>query len=255
MNKNIAKLKGIRQVNKLPDTKIEEHTQLLLTSGGENQEAIEALKAIGLDSHLNNEMKEASKNKELLLASEKFTQDVFKGQDIQDLCVTYDLKLLPAENYRGPVSLDVGKEIIKFKKQYTKKKKRSESSEEIEVSEINLQHYSFFVLTDDFKKGTSVTLFYRPDSEWGHTRAKVEDVFVEVASFGKPFSDIRRFYSIFDKGENLFSLILFSIITMIFGFGLLFQKDITWLITALGVTLTICLSTNNYNRIKHNWNE
>lgn len=200
MNKNTLKLKEIRRSNAATSSLSKEFSDdtLLLTSG-ENLEELEVLRSIGLTKHLQKEIDHASKVNEISLKENKYNRNIYTYDDVKQFCYDYDLKIRMASEYKGPVSLDIAREIIKLTKSHVTTHKRNENAKEIVKSEITLNDSNFWIITNDFNKGKSVTLLYRENidtNRYYSSEVNKNDVFIEVASFGKPFSDFRKMRSL-----------------------------------------------------------
>ena len=256
MNKNIAKLNQIRLENQIKsDISKESQKDVLLLSAGENADELQVLRDIGLDNHLSKELKKESKNNEFKLLSDKFNRNVYKGSDIKKLCYDYNLTILMARDYKGPVSLDIAKEIIKLQKEHLVTVKRHENAKEFEKSEISLSHYNFFILTDNFDKGTSVTLFYREgkaDSSYGDDKVRENDLLIEVASFGKPFSEARFLHSI--GYSSSMSHIFFFILTFITFVVGLFGNSVHWILLIFMIVTSVANLFTDDDQFEQYWN-
>ncbi len=222
LNKNTEHLKKIRSNNKVASDVTPESKEIILAlTAHENKEELEVLKKIGLDNHLRKQQAKADDIKRVTVVEDKFRRNVFTGQDLREYCHKYDLRLGLANRYKGPVKLDVAKEIIRLSNEHTITRERA-SGEQFKTTEINLNESSFFILTDDFDNGTTVTLLYNPNSSGSSYYAEeVRDslTLVEVASFGKPFSELRMLRQLTYTSNGFFFFFLIAMLALgVIGF-------------------------------------
>lgn len=259
MNKNIVKLNSISLKNQTKaDNQLELKEDMLLLAEGKNTEELEILRKIGLDSHFKEEMSKQSITNELILTKNKFKRNSYKAEDIKEICKKYNLILIPAGRYKGPVSLEIAKAIKKLMDDFTTtvEKDNGHSNRTITKSEIDLTESSFFILTDNAKKGTSVTLFYRNDGRASSSYGLYKnDILIEVASFGKPFSEFRRLSAITYPEANIFHILMLLIIIGISVIGTLCNMSLHWLLLFVGSILLINNLFSEDTRFDKHWKE
>lgn len=260
MNKNIAKLNAIRLKEQIKsDNNIELKEDLLLLSQGENTEEFEVLKAIGLDTHLRKEIAKDSENKKILHFQDKFKRNVFKGSDIKQLCYDYNLKIFPAHLYEGPVKLEIAKEIIKLRDEHIVKHKRNNNSDEISKSEINLSMYNFFILAKNTNNTSSLTLFYKESTGgYNEDRVRVEDVLIEVTSFGKPYSEFRKLNVLFYSDDVILGSNTSTFFAFIIFWVSLFSDTLylpSFLLLFCLIYTNVCNLFKNEKIFENSWNK
>jgi len=189
------------------------------------------LKTIGLDYHINNVEAELHVKNSKKQIGILFGKPSFLGSDIKKLCNEYDLTISKAVNYKGapfeglpqimkdfieehsydkiiseavfetkqkPLKYSNHKPVLdEFGNQvYEDYEVEIESAKSIRKSKIKTGYANWFIMApresfDGTTKNNCCTLFYRDNDD---TRFIEEnDVFVEIASWGKSYSDLRKY--------------------------------------------------------------
>jgi len=213
-------------------SKNDKDTLLLLDKPKEN---LEILRTIGLNEHIDKVSHEVNiKNSKKQFAN-IFNRPSFLGSDIKQLCNEYDLVISRAANYHGSPFEGLPEIIQNFiadhnyetvipakmgtKKVYKKDENKNyirdvegnliEIEEEYEItpsktvikSKIKTGHSNWFIMAprESFSgktKNNCCTLFYRDDED--SRNISESDVFLEIHSWGKAYSDLRK-YNYFTK--------------------------------------------------------
>jgi hypothetical protein len=257
-------------------SKNDKDTLLLLDKPKEN---LEILRTIGLNEHIDKVSQEVNVKNSKKQSAILFNKPAFLGSDIKKLCNEYDLVISRASNYKGSpfeglpeiiqnfIAEHNYKSIIPAKMETRKVYKKSSDGnfekdrfgdpiqieEEYEVkpsktvikSKIKTGVSNWFIMApresfDGSKKNNCCTLFYRENDDSRYISEN--DVFLEIHSWGKSYSDIRKYnyfltnidyqkeYTIRDKSYNsekvinknisfYFIMILILLTTWLYSFG------------------------------------
>ncbi len=202
-------------------------TLLLLDQPKEN---LDILRTIGLNEHIDKVSHEANiKNSKSQLGI-KFNKPSFLGSDIKKLCNEYDLTISRAMNYKGSpfeglpeiiqnfinehnyetivpaktttrdvLKRDGDNRIVKDSEDnyvYIKEEYEIKPSETLIKSRIKTGVSNWFIMApresfDGKTKNNCCTLFYRDNDD--SREISESDVFLEIHSWGKSYSDLRKF--------------------------------------------------------------
>ncbi len=232
----------------------------LLLSAPERREEIDILKKIGLSAHI--EEVEATLNdaNRVKITSEKYNnRKVYYGHQIKKLCSEYDLKMLRADSFKGKIPKEIGQSILDFIKENTSIHEKSETRT-VEKTDLDIVESSFFIVTtrDSFKgyKMESATLFYR-EGGGNYRGAEEKEVFVEIFSWGKPYSNNygQAFLDIFRDGKDSnWNIVTFIVSAVVFLCTLFseFSVPFYWIAAYLLSVIILLLSTTNKSS---KWNQ
>lgn len=250
----------------------DKNTLLLLEQPKEN---LDILRTIGLNHHVDEVQKAFNiKNSKKQIAN-IYNKPSFLGSDIKKLCNDYDLVISKTVNYKGAPFEGLPEIITNFISENSKKTTIPERKKTVKVyeydelgdvkldenglkifsyetvtipeetvvkSNVNTGYSHWFIMApresfDGKTKNNCCTLFYRENDNSRYINE--DDVFVEIASWGNSYSNIRKYHHIFkhidyekefnlrnypyDSGKNqnfaviFYTFIIFTIISLILG--------------------------------------
>lgn len=179
-----------KEINALEGNKVITEANLLLNAAQEEDTKI--LKELGLD-HFISFKEEKEHNINALRVNESIYQtESFSGQQIKDLCITYNLKILPISKYNGKIPNDLVFAIKDFIKKNEKNKVM-----------LNREHFFILAPVESFKlsrhkepvpQPVDPIVFYRePQDNW-ERRQKIheDDVLNTIHSWGNDFTFFRK---------------------------------------------------------------
>jgi len=216
----MSEIKGIKEEleskRQMSVDKTENVPSVKLLMSGEDGDR-EILKRTGLD----HDIKEAEKIKGLEI-DRKNLEDTYKGfvfteEEIKDICIKYDLRLLPTKHFRGDLDTEVAEKLKAF------------VAEHPEIGAVSESFYiiapenSFDLEYSDAKPSakTDLILVYKVRTERGEL-----EKFVFIHKWGKEeFSSLRRLKGIFYESTSSMTSVLMSAWTVIIStvFGVLFN--------------------------------
>lgn len=252
---NKSKERDLRGLN--GDEIVKEVETLLL---GAHDADLEVLSTLGLDHQVKYDKLRRNDYQRTKKAEELYNRSSFTGRQIEELCGTYYLKILPVRYYNGTVPSDLARTIKEF----------------CEEKNVPMRKDCFFILApieqfDTIKRvprQADPILFYRdPDTTTSKERlASQEDVFTQILNWGNDFSEFRRlnyWFSTYDRRafdegfhfnylRSTYLVIFFICMSLLVGVG--FNSigfSIVLLIPALCIMIWNSLSNPEINR---EWN-
>ena len=231
----------------------------LLLSAPERKEEIDILKKIGLSAHIEKVEAILNDDNRIKIISEKYGRKVYYGHQIKKLCEEYDLRMLRADSFRGKIPEEIGQSILDFIKENTFTHEASESRT-VEKTNLDIVESSFYIVTtmNTFrgKKMESATLFYR-EGGGSYRGAEEKDVFVEIFSWGKPYSNNygQAFLDIFrDEKDVNWNIVTFIVSIVVFICTLFteFSVPFYWLAAYILSVIILLFSTLTKNS---KWNQ
>ncbi len=257
VNKNISILD--KMVSKTAVEQNPNKETMLMLSAPERKDEIEILKKIGLSSHIYEVEATLNDVNRIKIVSEKYGRKAYYGHQIKELCEEYDLKMLRADSFKGKLPKEIGQSILDFIKENTFTQEKSETRT-VEKTNLDIVESSFFIVTTkkSFQgaKMESATLFYR-EGGGSYDRADENNVFVEVYSWGKPYSNKlgNSFIDIFLDGEELnWNILTFIVLGVMFIVSLSIDKSLPYVYVFLYVISTIILLCSIYKNNNSKWN-
>lgn len=141
----------------------------------------------------------------------------FLGKDLKELCVEYDLKLLPTSYYNGNVPIEVARLVDDFCEKHT----------------VMANDQNFFILAPSemfnnekhIPKEKDPILFYREkkDGNRSNSLAYESDLFTQIHNWGNDFSFIRKYRYFLsrykDSSDDVSNRFLFIISMIVFLFS------------------------------------
>ncbi len=253
--------KTVRQEQKKfdGDTILNDAKQLLLEAHNDD---IEMLERIGLDHQVKYSKELQSDATRSKLAQERYDQVTYTGEEIKQLCNTYDLRMLPARYYNGSIPVDLARKVKEF-----------ETQNEVQIRQSSLYILaptSQFNTIEDTPVQTDPILFYKVDSEHGSSReeeADENDRFVNVHNWGNDFTFLRKYRWLINTrvntDEGLSNASRSIIIGLLFLITLAFniwsgQKELIIAVNVLFMIFFACIINNNHtmkvDTLNHLWN-
>lgn len=188
--------KNIRLLDRIADkTKLESKPNadtMLLLAAPERKAEVDILRQIGLDTHIRQVEKVVNDATRLQIVGDKLGRKTYYGQQIKELCISNELRITRADNFKGKLPEEVGKAILKFIEENTHTQEKNEHRS-VTKTDLNIVESSFFIMTSkEYIEGQlldNATLFYREaSSSSAYSSVETHDVLVEVFSWGEPYS-------------------------------------------------------------------
>jgi hypothetical protein len=166
--------------------------------------------------------------------------------------------MLRADSFKGKLPKEIGQSILDFIKENTFSHEKNENRT-VEKTNLDIVESSFFIVTTrrSFKgeKMESATLFYR-EGGGNYGRAEENNVFVEIFSWGKPYSNNygETFLDIFrDKKDANFNIGTFIISFAAFFIMIFRESSCPYFWVVMYVLSVIILISSTYNK-NSEWN-
>lgn len=246
MNKSIVDVK-LDKINKakLSNFKKNNETEILLLEAP--KEDLSLLKEIGFDFSLQEVEKEKNQIDALIGLEKIYNKPVYLGEDIKKLCIEYDLRLLPVNNFKG----NADPSLIKIIKDFAENSK----------TDVSLMGYErFFILAPEeyffsdkpVKSLKNCTIFYREENR---NKAYEDQKFIKIHSWGENYSPLRKFNFLLDQSAPKrdmdyatgFILLIFLTI-FLFVMSYIFKTERVFVILSLLMwILKFDIDITNYN--------
>ena len=246
----------VRQFRNSEDPIIKD-VETLLIGMGERDASV--LRNVGLDHQLEYVKKHEDDYNRTKYADKIYEAESYVGSQIRELCIGFDLRLLPAHLYNGSIPTDLARVIDNFAKTH----------------ELDIKQKDYYILApaEQFKEEIrhvqvrrDPILFYRLPSGSSTTsssaKPQLKDTFVQVHNWGNDFTDARRWKFMLNSYRAIASDVTIkeaTIIGMIFLIGgfILGMASFMWAsitIMLVGV-LTLYVNAVKFHKAYRKWNE
>ena len=250
-NKNISVLDKLVKTEEVTTEKsLSTKSSVLLLEGP--KENLDILHKVGLTHHLDINADKISEKNSVKMLSQIYGGKTYKGKDLKAVCNLYDLKLVMARDYKGLLGLEIAEKIKEFAdKNSSEVPSKTDAEVMVKKSKIDLNYANWFVLapSEEFletsTKNSACTLFYRESYNGNQFYALESDKFIEVYSWGKTYSSLRKYNHMFNFYEyNSLDSDSTSVRSVVIIFSV-----ILFLITLLGIFTTLFMSTITFSII------
>lgn len=243
LQENAKKLKQRESV--LPDEIVKDVKLLLENNMAEERQL---LKTLGMDNHIRVVEDEMGKKIEDGQYSEEWGE-FFTRENIQDICLDYNLRFLPAKHFNGNITNDLGSVVLRFCKKHN-----------INTGDINLNS-KFHVMAPAkmFKlqdRPKDPLLFY----EINERHHEGDKRYVLVHQWGNDLSWTRAISGLFSRSQLnriIFRILTITcILTALTGLFGAFHPGVligTFLVSSLFVGIVVGADTDINNRRSNSW--
>lgn len=233
--------KDVKQLEKLSGI---EDVKLLLS--GRSQEEARVLREFNLDTTV--QSVEHLRGRTIVLENKKMEYgNAFHREQLKELAVNYDLKLLPLEEYKGGIDTQLGNKIVNFCKEHNLNVDTIRHSNSFYV----LAPYEMFNLTASFserpRRAVDPLLLYKDPLD--------RDVFTLVHKWGNDFSILRAlrgFKYASEEGLKLslfFESLIFTALAVGLGFALICGHDHFWLPIIVTLIANFIVTSMRYSGV------
>lgn len=232
--------------------------QLLI---GHEETQTKVLKDAGFRTPNQYESKLVEDYKRTEIANKIYSTKSYTGKQIKDICIKYDLRMLPTRYYQGAIDVDLADKIEDF----------------LEKNNLAMNEGEFFILApvESFEtvekivpRNVDPILFYRTDKNRNRysTSAGEDETFTQIHNWGNDFTELRRWRFLLDQSKSkddwstnsmktifLILSVILTFIACIIGNGGFIAFSL--LICAVTLFNFLFIDTNTLNDDKWNTNE
>lgn len=244
-NKNISVLDKLVKTEEITNEKsLSTKSATLLLEGP--KEHLDILHKVGLTHHIELNKQKLHEKNSVKMLSQIYGGKTYKGSDLKSICNLYDLKLVIARDHKGLLGVEIAEKIQEFSdKNATEVPSKEDANIMVKKSKIDLSYANWFVLapSEEFiktsTKSNACTLFYRESYDGADYRARESDKFIEVFSWGKNYSSLRKYNHMYNNyNYNSLNGDETSVRSVVLIFSI-----VLFLTTLLGVFTTLFTST------------